>query len=106
MVTTLGGSLAARFSDPVEEPELPPTDDTFFLADIVGNATFSFGVPKDLKWPAFANSPATQFTLSIVDTEDGSFLYNIFVTGGRGVVRCRQRERWVRRLHGGGAGCT
>ncbi|EFN54852.1 expressed protein [Chlorella variabilis] len=80
VVTTLGGSLAARFSDPVEEPELPPTDDTFFLADIVGNATFSFGVPKDLKWPAFANSPATQFTLSIVDTEDGSFLYNIFVT--------------------------
>ena len=80
------GALAGRFTDVAVEDELPPTDDVFFLADLQGNASvdpFTFGVTQDITWPpSLPRNASTQFTLSVVDSEDGSFLYNIFVTGG------------------------
>ena len=86
VLTSPSGALAGRFTDIAVEDELQPTDDVFFLADLQGNDSvdpFTFNVTQDITWPpSLPRNASTQFTLSVVDTEDGNFLYNIFLTGG------------------------
>ncbi|EFN54853.1 hypothetical protein CHLNCDRAFT_134908 [Chlorella variabilis] len=84
VLTSPSGALAGRFTDIAVEDELQPTDDVFFLADLQGNDSvdpFTFNVTQDITWPpSLPRNASTQFTLSVVDTEDGNFLYNIFLT--------------------------
>ena len=60
----------------------------FFLADIFGSPVFSFNTTAPVVWFPAANGTSTEFTLDITDNQDGTYAYNVYVTGG--CTACRR----------------
>ena len=68
---------------PSHTPPLPPPSplQVFFLADIFGSPVFSFNTTKPVVWFPQANGTNTELTLDITDNQDGTYSYNLYVTG-------------------------
>ena len=63
-------------------PSPPSLVQVFFLADIFGSPVFSFNTTEPVVWFPQANGTSTEFTLDVTDNEDGTYSYNLYITGG------------------------
>ena len=80
--STAAGYEAGRFVDSLPPPPtIPASNATYFVADVLGNATFAFNTTNELTWDPKANKTATEFTLNIQDNKDGTFGYSLYITG-------------------------
>ena len=101
-LSTAAGYEAGRFVDSLPPlPVIPATNATYFVADVLGNTTFSFNTTNELTWDPKANKTATEFTLNIQDNADGTFGYSLYITGacvclgqGREQRTCVQWVEW------------
>ena len=83
-LSTAAGYEAGRFVDSLPPlPVVPASNATYFVADVLGNATFAFNTTNELTWDPKANKTATEFTLNIQDNQDGTFGYSLYITGER-----------------------